>query len=506
MAVGKEPQASEVSRLGPAEALYQKLRSHIRARFVDFETLVSGAPMPSHAARLEQVQLLCEAQEVRPAFSFPLIYAIISLCFIGKVDAVYLILPVILVALATWNNRHTMHQCRNAQPQPEHSLHWAKRFFISCILMSAAVSSYGYFLWVPGDVVAQTTLLAILMISMVVGALITGSYMPAFVGSIIPIFIVTQAILISYGEFFHLGLMVAACLMVVMIFQLTLGRLQTVLGSSALREDKNALIEQLFRAKRESDIARSRAEEANRAKSNFLANMSHELRTPLNAIIGFSEVMGSEIFGPHANPNYKEYSHDIHRSGQHLLGLINDILDLSRIEAGRYQITEELVDMVKAADDSRRILEIRAQAQRITIDMEFDDIPLVFGDARALRQTWINLLTNAVKFSPPGSHIKMLARLDPNGDLRFGVHDEGPGIAESEINKVMEAFTQGATGMSQPGKGSGLGLSIVRGLINIHDGRFELKSWLGKGTHADCVIPAARLRERLDNDELLSVG
>lgn len=504
MAAGKKPGSSWLKQ---TETLYQKSRAQIRTQFVAFETLVSGAPIPSNAARLEQVRLLCEAQEVRPAFSFPLIYGIISLCFVGKVDTLYLIIPVILVALATWGNRHTMQQCRNAQPLPEHSLHWAKRFVVSCFFMSAAVSSCGYFLWVPGDLLAQTALLAILVISMVVGALVTGSYMPTFVSAIIPIFFVTQALLISYGDFFHYGLMAATCMMAAMIFQLTLGRLQTVLGAAALREDKNALIEQLFRAKRESDVARSRAEEANRAKSNFLANMSHELRTPLNAIIGFSEVMGTEIFGPHANPNYKEYSQDIHRSGQHLLGLINDILDLSRIEAGRYQITEELVDMVKAADDSRRILEIRAQAQRITIETDFsDDIPMVFGDARALRQTWINLLTNAVKFSPPGSHIKMLARLDPNGDLRFGVHDEGPGIAESEINKVMEAFTQGATGLSQPGKGSGLGLSIVRGLISVHDGRFELKSWLGKGTHADCIIPAARLRDRAGNDELLDVG
>ena len=184
-------------------------------------------------------------------------------------------------------------------------------------------------------------------------------------------------------------------------------------------------------------------------------------------------------------------------SGQHLLGLINDVLDLSRIEAGRFQITEEDVDIVQLAEDCRRIVEIRAQAQRVKIVSNFEpDLPIVFGDARALRQTWINLLTNAVKFSPPDSEVLMFAQMEAGGEMRFGIHDNGPGIAESEIEKVLHAFTQGASGLAQPGKGSGLGLSIVKGLLAVHGGRFELKSQYGQGTQAECVLPPQRLRTR----------
>jgi two-component system cell cycle sensor histidine kinase PleC len=261
-----------------------------------------------------------------------------------------------------------------------------------------------------------------------------------------------------------------------------------------LQSDKNALIEQLFRAKRESDAARARAEEANRAKSHFLANMSHELRTPLNAIIGFSEVMMREIFGAHSKPIYKEYSGDINSSGQHLLGLINDILDLSRIEAGRFEISEEEVELKDIAEEARHLLNIRATAQGVDVICDFEsNLPLLYADARAIRQIWINLLTNAIKFSPKDSTITLIARRTPDGDLRFGVHDQGSGISDAEIDRVTEVFTQGAAGIAQPGKGSGLGLSIVKGLLHVHNGHFEIRSRLGEGTQAEAVFPASRL-------------
>jgi two-component system cell cycle sensor histidine kinase PleC len=288
---------------------------------------------------------------------------------------------------------------------------------------------------------------------------------------------------------------------VLVVFGFLLKRLASTVNGAMLRSinlqsDKNALIEQLFRAKRESDSARARAEEANRAKSHFLANMSHELRTPLNAIIGFSEVMATEIFGGHSKSIYKEYSGDINRSGQHLLGLINDILDLSRIEAGRFQIVEEDVDIAQIADEARHLLDIRAQAQGVTVLSDFaPDLPTLHADARAMRQIWINLLTNAIKFSPRSTNITLIARLDPSGDLRFGVHDQGAGISESEIGRVTEAFTQGAAGIAQPGKGSGLGLSIVKGLLSLHGGTFEIRSTLGQGTQAEAVFPMERLHD-----------
>ncbi len=375
--------------------------------------------------------------------------------------------------------------------------YWKRRFEAICLAFGLGLASALILFWGPDDVVYQTYLISSLMVSLAPMTLVTIAYFPAVCLTALPVTFALGLRIMSYGDAFHAIITAALVLFIGLLLQLAAKVSRDMTHAISLQADKNTLIDQLFRAKRESDTARARAEEANRAKSHFLANMSHELRTPLNAIIGFSEVMASEIFGAHAKPIYKEYSGDINRSGQHLLGLINDILDLSRIEAGRYQISEEEIDITVLARDCRRLLDIRAQAQHVTIEEDFEtDLPLLFADARAMRQTWINLLTNAIKFSPPHTRVVMTARLDPSGDLRFGVHDEGPGIAESEIEQVLEAFTQGASGIAQPGKGSGLGLSIVKGLLAVHGGRFELHSTLGEGTQAEAVFPAMRLRPR----------
>src|SRR6202007_1802707 len=158
---------------------------------------------------------------------------------------------------------------------------------------------------------------------------------------------------------------------------------------------------ELEQAKAISDEARRRAEGANISKSRFLAQMSHELRTPLNAILGFSEVMKSEVFGPHAVPTYKEYAGDIHNSGVHLLNLINEILDLSRIEAGRYELNEEAVSLVNAVADCHHLLKLRASTRGITIHEVFEQgMPRIWGDERAVRQVVLNLLSNSIKFTP----------------------------------------------------------------------------------------------------------
>ena len=179
-----------------------------------------------------------------------------------------------------------------------------------------------------------------------------------------------------------------------------------MLATLEARAEKDALIGELEQAKSISDEARYRAEAANVAKSRFLAQMSHELRTPLNAILGFSEVMKSEIFGAHAVPAYKEYSADIHNSGVHLLNLINEILDLSRIEAGRYELNEEAVALVNAVADCHHLLKLRASSRGITIHEVFEHgMPKIWGDERAIRQIVLNLLSNSIKFTPQGGEI-----------------------------------------------------------------------------------------------------
>ncbi|MEQ9195119.1 MAG: HAMP domain-containing sensor histidine kinase [Parvibaculum sp.] len=456
----------------------------------------NGEPLPADT-RLEQMRMLVESQKLPIPYAFPLLMVPYVACFAQYIAWYWLVVPVVLVVLANWVNRKTMLEFVATRPTADNIREWERRFAATAFLFAFSISSTAIFLWVPGDALLQSFVLTALALVLAPLALITACYMPSFYASTVPIVGVIVVRLVNHGDLLHVSLAAVLVMFTVLLAQLTARLNGIMLHSITLREDKSGLIEQLFKAKRESDAARARAEEANRAKSHFLANMSHELRTPLNAIIGFSEVMASEIFGKHSVPTYKEYAHDINRSGQHLLGLINDVLDLSRIEAGRFQITEEDVDLVQVAEDCRRIVEIRAQAQRVTIVADFaENLPIVFGDARALRQTWINLLTNAVKFSPPGSEVLMFARMEADGELRFGIHDNGPGIAESEIEKVLHAFTQGASGLAQPGKGSGLGLSIVKGLLAVHGGRFELKSTVGQGTQAECVLPPQRLRAR----------
>ncbi len=448
----------------------------------------------SPESRIAQLRALAEPQSSIP-IAFPLMTAAFACSFAAEVDwwrlAAWTSLMTAIHLIAYFNAIKFL----SSDIDPADAERWSRRFETQSLAFGIAFSSTLYLFWVPGDVVYQTYLIAGVTVALAPVTLVTIAYFPVLYRTVIPIGIAVAIRFAIYGDLFHFMAMIVLGLFMTLLVHLASVVNDAMLRAINLQTDKNALIEQLFRAKRESDVARARAEEANRAKSSFLANMSHELRTPLNAIIGFSEVMASEIFGGHAKPIYKEYSNDINRSGQHLLGLINDILDLSRIEAGRFEIVEEEVDIVHLAHDCQRLLEIRAQAQRVTVLEDFQtDLPILTADARAMRQTWINLLTNAIKFSPPNTTVTMIARLDPSGDLRFGVHDRGPGIAESEIDKVMEAFAQGAAGIAQPGKGSGLGLSIVKGLLAIHGGSFELKSTLGEGTQAEAVFPAARLR------------
>lgn len=262
--------------------------------------------------------------------------------------------------------------------------------------------------------------------------------------------------------------------------------------------EKDALIGELERSRVLSDEARRRAEDANRAKSQFLATMSHELRTPLNAILGFSEVMMNEIFGPLGSPNYKEYLTDIHSSGQHLLGVINEILDLSRVEAGRYALNEEAVDLASIAADCVSTVRLRAEDKRISLQMQFEDnLPALWGDERALRQIVLNLLSNAVKFTPRNGEIILRVGWTAGGGQYVGVSDNGAGIPADEIPTVLASFGQGSNAIKNAEQGTGLGLPIVQALVKLHDGEFELTSQEGKGTDVIAVFPHSRVLEVL---------
>ncbi len=269
---------------------------------------------------------------------------------------------------------------------------------------------------------------------------------------------------------------------------------RTALSMLDYRAEKDRLIDELERSKIASDEARAKAEAANLAKSKFLATMSHELRTPLNAILGFSEMIKDEILGPVGNDSYKGYAADIHASGSHLLKLINEILDLSRIEAGRYELSEKAVDLSAAAWESIRFLRLDAQSQGVRILTDFNpEMQHVWADEGAIRQVCINLLANAIKFTPERGVIVVRTSLSATGEAVLTVRDNGPGIPHEEIPHVLRAFGQGSLALKKQTKGTGLGLPIVSGLAELHGGRFELRSQPNVGTEASLILPRSRV-------------
>jgi signal transduction histidine kinase len=236
------------------------------------------------------------------------------------------------------------------------------------------------------------------------------------------------------------------------------------------------------------------AQTASRMKSEFLANMSHELRTPLNAIIGFSEVMNGELLGPIGTRRYLEYANDINESAQHLLHIINDILDLSQIEAGQMRLHEEWVTMDSVVNSCVAIVRERAQRAEVTINTELlGSTHRVLVDERKLKQILINILSNAVKFSRPGGSIALRTSLLPTGRYQIKISDTGIGMDQEDVDHVFEPFVQLDSALHRKYEGTGLGLSLTRRLIEMHGGSIALESKMYVGTTATIELPIERV-------------
>jgi two-component system cell cycle sensor histidine kinase PleC len=247
-------------------------------------------------------------------------------------------------------------------------------------------------------------------------------------------------------------------------------------------------------AQRLADLAdkyareKTRAEAANRSKSEFLANMSHELRTPLNAIIGFSEVMNSGMFGPMGSEKYAEYTRDIHRSGLFLLDVINDILDMSKIEAGRMQLESETLQLDAVLDEVMRLIGPRAFEGGVTVERQVPPGLSLWADKRAFKQVLINLLSNAVKFTPEGGKVTVSARI-ANGLMSIAIRDTGIGIPARDIEKLGRPFEQVENQFTKSKGGSGLGLAISKSFVELHGGTLAIKSTVGHGTEVTVTFP-----------------
>lgn len=238
-------------------------------------------------------------------------------------------------------------------------------------------------------------------------------------------------------------------------------------------------------------LEKERAEAASFSKSQFLANMSHELRTPLNAILGFDELMASEFLGPLGHDRYKGYAQDIRESGKHLLDLINDLLDMSRIEAGKLVLQRRSVDIVEETRNCFRVLEVRAQKAGIRLEQEAqDDVGPAYADRRAVRQILLNLLTNGLKFTEPGGivHVRVT---DDGVDLRIDVSDTGCGIAARDVARILEPFEQVEASQIRTREGSGLGLALTKSLVELHEGHLSIDSVPGEGTTVSFTLPRA---------------
>ena len=254
----------------------------------------------------------------------------------------------------------------------------------------------------------------------------------------------------------------------------------------ALLRERALAYDALHRAKED-------AEAASRAKSGFLATMSHELRTPLNAIIGFSEMMQREVFGALGNEHYRAYAADIHESGTHLLQIINDILDLSKAEAGKLELHEEVFDLRDTVRSVRQLISERIRDGGLTDVVQLPPgLPLLRADERKTKQVLLNLIINAAKFTPRGGRVEIAGHFDAEAGLILSVTDTGIGIAPTDLARVLQPFEQVDSSFSRAHPGTGLGLPLVKAIMDLHGGRIELHSEVGVGTRVTVIFPASR--------------
>jgi len=373
---------------------------------------------------------------------------------------------------------------------------WLGMLAASEFFMAACWSVPLFFFWQEGNGLQHVFMISVLMTVVAVRILIAANFMPVVLAGtgLITLSIVLRCIMQADALYAIMG----AIAVIVEIFFIQLSRrLQSTARDMLIfKSQREKLIHELQAERDRAERARRRAEQASRAKSRFLATMSHELRTPLNAIMGFSEIISSEMLGPLPVPQYRDYASDIHKSGSYLLSLINDILDLSRIEAGKRELREEMVDVRGEARAALHMVEARAREKGLQVEWEFPArLPHLLADSRAVRQIWLNLLSNAVKFTPDGGRIVLRARRTGAGGLEIQVADNGEGIPQTELKTILKSFTRGAAAMTRAVEGAGLGLPIVNGLARLHDARLTIGNRETGGLRVTISFPPRRVLE-----------
>ncbi len=456
------------------------------------------AQNPGKTVEYELELMTSLAENHRNAFiAIPLFIAIVALVvssYIGAALSIYwFMLTLLSYGLMTALSVRFLREANEENAVEK----WRRPFNLAQLLLALSWSVFALYDCQSciGETYAIIQFSMILVIQAVTMILSYGSGASLLIASAPPTLALSARFMLSYEPSLMImgGILVGAQA----FFYLIADRFRlSVLSILSHKAEKETLIAELETARSISEEARRRAEEANLAKSRFLATMSHELRTPLNAILGFSEVMRNEVMGPVGNESYKEYIADINNSGQHLLNVINEILDLSRIEAGRHQLQEEAIRLVNVVDDAFHMVQMKAKAKDISIVTQYEEnLPLIWADEKAVRQITLNLLSNALKFTPQGGTIWLKAGWTSSGGQYLSVKDTGPGIAEEEIPIVLSSFGQGSIAIKSAEQGSGLGLPIVQALVHMHDGKFDLQSKLREGTEVIASFPRSRVLE-----------
>ena len=451
---------------------------------------------PGFEREMLQLHIASAAQS---ALAVPMVVALIAAGGIYLTEEIGLLAWAVLALSVHAIGMLVARRARKREIAAEDVRRWHRRFLMAQVLMGLAWATFalqdcGRCTGVTFEFYKGSSLLVALAVTAVSTLMLRNAILCAFLPTVAALAV--SAVRTPDPATVGMAAIIAAALAFLVFMTHRLRYTSAQLLSS--QSEKDDLIAELEVAKPMSDEARRRAEEANLAKSRFLASMSHELRTPLNAILGFSEVMSTEVLGPLNNPVYKEYTSDIHRSGQHLLNLINEILDLSRIEAGKYDLSEDSVHLVDIAEDCIGMVQLRARAKNITISEQVESgMPAVWADEKALRQVILNLLSNAVKFTPQGGEVVVKAGWTAGGGQYVSIRDNGPGIPEDEIPVVLSAFGQGSIAIKSAEQGTGLGLPIVQAILAKHNGEFILKSKLREGTEAIAILPAKRVLQSL---------
>src|SRR6201995_4895196 len=368
--------------------------------------------------------------------------------------------------------------------------------WLQCFVMIQAFGSLAWGLmpwlcWEPGNPLNHMFLAACVMA--VIAGLVAarGSNMKMYVANLLPLAMMTCVRFVLSDSISDMLMGVAAPFIALQMW-FTGRPLVLRMGEDArLRFKVEDLARELEETRDEALKKRFEAEAANASKTAFLANMSHELRTPLNAILGFSEIIAQECFGPVGSERYRDYAGDIHASGAHLLSLINDLLDVAKIEAGRMDLASRVLDAARTFDVALKLVGSKArdknQQREIVVE---PGAPPLYGDERAIKQILINLVSNAVKFTPLGGRIEVVGGRAANGDFQIPVRDNGPGIPRDKLDNIFQPFNQVDNRFDRQAGGTGLGLALVRGLAELHGGRAWVESEYGKGCAVFVTLPA----------------